>query len=187
MEKKLNLGSGTKILSGFINLDIAPVNGVDVVHDLNQYPWPFVDNEFDYVLVEDVIEHLDSPIRAIEEIYRVTKSTGLVDLQVPYWNSWSANTDLTHKNYFTENSFDYFIPSTKLGHLRSYYSHARFELIEKCFVVTPLTPWLPIPKLSYFEIKNPFIFNLTRLLASFLSNIIQDFKLKLKPIKEIKK
>lgn len=183
MGKRLNLGSGSKIMKGFINLDIANIEGVDIVHDLNSYPWPFQDNEFDFVLVEDVIEHLESPIRAIEEIFRITKENGLIDLQVPYWNSWSANTDITHRHYFTENSFDYFIPSTKLGELRQYYSTAKFELLKKSIVITPLTPWLPLPKLSYFEINQGFVFNVVRFMASFFSNIIQDLKLELKPIK----
>lgn len=47
---KLNLGCGTDIRKGWINLDIAKLDGIDVIHDVNNVPLPFEDNTFDYVL-----------------------------------------------------------------------------------------------------------------------------------------
>ncbi|MEK6954514.1 MAG: hypothetical protein AABX01_05875 [Candidatus Micrarchaeota archaeon] len=39
---KLNRGSGiTKQKEGWVNLDIVKSEGVDVVHDLNKFPYPF--------------------------------------------------------------------------------------------------------------------------------------------------
>ena len=46
---KLNIGCGKKILNGYINLDVVKLPGVDIVHDLNKYPWPFKDNYFDEI------------------------------------------------------------------------------------------------------------------------------------------
>ena len=39
--KKLHLGCGKVIKKGFINLDSVKLKGVDVVHNLDVYPWPF--------------------------------------------------------------------------------------------------------------------------------------------------
>ncbi|MBC7427469.1 MAG: methyltransferase domain-containing protein [Bacteriovorax sp.] len=182
--RKLNLGAGTIILNDFVNLDCAQIPGIDVVHDLNSYPWPFEDNTFDYVLAEDLIEHLNNPMTAIEEIHRITSSGGIAEIQVPYWNSWSANTDLSHRHRFTEHSFDYFDPGRKLGQLRYYYSNAKFNITEEEIAITPILPWLPLPRFSYFKIKNKFILKFFYFLAGFFCNVIQDFRVKMKVIKE---
>jgi predicted SAM-dependent methyltransferase len=59
--KRLNLGCGTDIRAGWINLDRSALPGVDVAHDLEQLPLPFPSESFDYVLCEDVLEHVTSP------------------------------------------------------------------------------------------------------------------------------
>ncbi|MQL52258.1 methyltransferase domain-containing protein [Desulfofundulus thermobenzoicus] len=74
--KILDLGCGPNKLPGAIGVDIRPGPVVDVVHDLNVYPWPFADNEFDLVYASHVLEHLDDVVRAVEEIHRITKPGG---------------------------------------------------------------------------------------------------------------
>ncbi|MGR5864647.1 hypothetical protein ACT7DZ_14145 [Bacillus cereus] len=54
MTKKLHLGCGRTILKGWINLDMMPMEGVDVIADLNQCkvePLPFEDNSVDEFLL----------------------------------------------------------------------------------------------------------------------------------------
>ena len=38
---RVNLGCGNKILQGWVNLDKYDVYPVDVVHDLESFPYPF--------------------------------------------------------------------------------------------------------------------------------------------------
>ena len=57
---KLNLGAGNDILDGFENHDITKLPGIDVVFDLNQYPWPWNDDAFEEVVANDLLEHLDN-------------------------------------------------------------------------------------------------------------------------------
>ena len=38
---KLNLGAGNDIRSDFVNHDVADLLAIDIVHDLNSYPWPW--------------------------------------------------------------------------------------------------------------------------------------------------
>jgi len=45
-KKKLHLGCGKIIKEGYVNLDIQKLPGVDVIHDLNKFPYPFKDNSF---------------------------------------------------------------------------------------------------------------------------------------------
>jgi len=102
---KLNLGCDKDKRDGWINLDCYDNPNADVIHDLNQYPWPFKDNEFDYVLARWVIEHLDNPLRAMKEIWRISKPDAIIEIGVPYWTHCYSWVDITHKRPFVYDSF----------------------------------------------------------------------------------
>ena len=78
--KRLNIGCGKKNKNGYINLDLLKLPNVDVVHDLNQFPWPFKKNEFDEILCDNVLEHLNDTIKPIEELWRITKNKGIIKI-----------------------------------------------------------------------------------------------------------
>lgn len=107
-EKKLNLGSGNQILAGYVNLDIEPGRGADVVHNLEKFPYPFKDEEFDFILMSHVIEHLSDTIGVMSEIYRILKPGGVVVIKFPYYLHPNAWLDPTHKKCLTEETFRYF-------------------------------------------------------------------------------
>src|SRR5919109_476542 len=69
---RLNLGCGHDIREGYVNVDAAPLPGVDVVHDLNRLPLPFADERFDEVNCKDVLEHVDY-IPLLREIHRLLR------------------------------------------------------------------------------------------------------------------
>ena len=71
---KLNIGCGKDIKKGYINLDKSKVDGVDVVHDLDTYPWPFEDDFFDEVYGRDIIEHSKDLFKSMMEI-KMSKQT----------------------------------------------------------------------------------------------------------------
>ena len=78
----LDLGSRQRVREGAITLDVVAADGVDVVgdgHDL-----PFVDNTFDYVWCNAVLEHVRDPAQVAREIVRVLKPGGLAIVQVPF-------------------------------------------------------------------------------------------------------
>jgi SAM-dependent methyltransferase len=112
MGKRLNLGCGNNILPGFVNLDISPGPGVDVVFDLSKdlkkHPLPFKDGEFSLVLASHVLEHLDDTIGVMAEIYRVLRPGGVAIIRFPYYLHPNAWVDPTHKKCLTEDTFRYF-------------------------------------------------------------------------------
>ena len=55
---KVNLGCGNKILRGWVNLDKYDVYPVDVVHDLETFPYPFETGSCTEILMNHVLEHL---------------------------------------------------------------------------------------------------------------------------------
>ncbi len=127
--KKLDIGCGKSKKSGYIGIDILDFPCVDVIHDLNKYPYPFKDNQIDEVWMDQVLEHLENPIKVVEEIYRICKKGAKVIIGVPYFRSFYSVIDPTHKNFFSVDWFQYFNPYHILN--KKYgYTKAKF-IIEK--------------------------------------------------------
>jgi len=103
----LNLGCGSKPIPGSVNLDRNIAVNPDVVHDLNEKPWPFPDGEFTDVLAYDVLEHCADIIGAMEEIHRVCRNGASIRITVPHFSCMNAFTDPTHQHFFGWSSFGY--------------------------------------------------------------------------------
>lgn len=124
-ERRLNMGCGSDIRVGWINLDKVPLVGVDVVVDIETEPLPFDDNSFDLVLAKDVLEHCSHPLQVIDEIQRVLAPGGSLRLQVPHFTSRGAYLDPTHVRSFSIDSFEF----VTRGHERSYYLDRQFTAV----------------------------------------------------------
>ncbi|MCL5004199.1 MAG: methyltransferase domain-containing protein [Patescibacteria group bacterium] len=138
--KILHLGCGKNKREGSVGVDRLPLPGVDVVFDLNQFPYPFNDNEFDLVVAEHILEHLTDLVSVVEEIYRVTKIGGRVEIICPHFSSADTFTDLTHQCFITSRSLDYFVPGSDL-YKYAYSNKAKFKALKK--ELGP-RPW-PVP------------------------------------------
>lgn len=105
----LDLGCGMhKQDENATGVDIVPGEGVDVVWDLESYPWPFEDEYADTVVMSHFWEHLNEPIPFMNELYRVMKTGGTAILVSPYYSSARAWQDPTHKHAVSEHSFLYY-------------------------------------------------------------------------------
>lgn len=120
--KMLDVGCGKKKMAGAVGIDCNPDTDADVIHDLNTFPYPFSDNTFDVVNCDSILEHLDDFFKVMEEIHRITVPHGVIHVKVPYYTSFDAFTDPTHKHFFTSRSFDYF----REGYVYNYYTKVRF-------------------------------------------------------------
>jgi SAM-dependent methyltransferase len=170
---KLNIGCGNDLKKGWVNHDIASLPGVDIVHDLNVFPWPWADQSFSEIYMKDVLEHLPNTIRVMEELYRIADDGAKLFIAVPYWNSWEAITDPTHITNFNEFTFEFFDPTSKRCQSRPYYTHARFEIKQTGFVIFPLGPYIKIPRISkHYTIYNEFAKKIIGFLASIFNNVI---------------
>jgi SAM-dependent methyltransferase len=130
---RLNLGCGRKYQPEALNLDFNRETQPDVVHDLNQIPWPLPDNHFGEVLAYDVIEHLDQFIPVMEEIHRVCRDGAVVRITVPHFSSPEAYTDPTHRRYFGYLSFDYVTGEHEL----EFYTRVRFKKLTSNMIFFP--------------------------------------------------
>lgn len=97
---KLDIGCGTSKKDGYLGVDKLSLPGVDIQHDLNIFPYPFESGSVDEVWMDQVLEHLDEPVKVIEEIYRICKNEALVTIGVPYFRSFYSVIDPTHNGRY---------------------------------------------------------------------------------------
>jgi len=53
----LDLGCGINKHEGFVGMDARACEGVDIVHDVQCFPWPIDDNTCDCILMRNIYEH----------------------------------------------------------------------------------------------------------------------------------
>lgn len=126
---RINLGCGSDIAPGYVNLDRVAGPGVEVVHDLDRLPWPFEDDSADFLLATDVFEHVSDAIGFMTECHRILMPNCHLRLHTPHWRSADAFTDPTHKRFPTEHTFDYWIPGTVLSKHNAAYGGVWFDLV----------------------------------------------------------
>lgn len=97
-----------------VTLDFDESTNPDVVHDLNQLPYPFQDNEFDEIHAYEVLEHCGAQgdwrffFNQFYEFWRILKPGGYFIATVPMWDSPWAWGDPGHTRVITEGSL-YFL------------------------------------------------------------------------------
>jgi SAM-dependent methyltransferase len=124
--EQLNLGCGTDIRTGWVNLDRAALPGVDVVHDLGSLPLPFPSEAFERICAKDVIEHLDY-IPLLRELHRILRPGGTLEIQVPHFTSAGNYIDPTHRRKFSVRTFEFFVADSEFR--RDYYFDFKFARI----------------------------------------------------------
>lgn len=111
--RKLNFGCGKEIKKGWINADRQRGEKIDKSFDFNKFPYPFKDDTFDFILADNVLEHLEEPIKVLEELHRISKKGAIIKIIVPYYHCRGAYNDITHKHFFNEATFDNIINPNK--------------------------------------------------------------------------
>ncbi len=122
----LDVGCGIRKFPGSTGIDRLPGTAADIVHDLDQFPWPVPDSSFDQVRLIHVIEHVGDVIRTLEEIHRIGRPGARVVIATPHYTDFSSFCDPTHRWHLNSYSLRYFGPDhAGFG----YYSTARFREI----------------------------------------------------------
>lgn len=106
--QKLDVGCGQAKEHDYIGMDIYPSSQVDVVHDFNEFPYPFPNDHFDEVLCRSTLEHVNDFIGTVVEIHRILKPGGLLRVFCPHFSGPDAYRDPTHKTFFAFTTFDRF-------------------------------------------------------------------------------
>lgn len=184
LSTRLNVGCGNDILHGYLNLDVAQLPGVDVVHDLTVFPWPFADNSFEEIRIINVLEHLPDTIKAMEELWRISRVGAKIFIRVPYWNCWQSIGDPTHLKKFHQKTLDCFDPLTMQCRERPYYTDARFN-------IDYIYYWIPLLPVEYgrgwIKVANRPAKVFMSILSTYLCNVIWALEFELTKLKCEKK
>lgn len=111
--------TGQQNPDGWTGIDICATDAADIVHDLNQYPWPIADDSVDEARCSHYIEHtphevtyngerIDGLIAFMNELWRILKPGGTCQIIAPYYSSMRAWQDPTHRRAISEMTFHYF-------------------------------------------------------------------------------
>jgi SAM-dependent methyltransferase len=108
----LDIGCGANKQPGFVGMDRREIPGVDIVHDLETFPYPLEDEACISIVGSHIIEHIKPwlMIDLMDELWRILKPGGRLALAMPYAGSFGYWQDPTHCNGCNEATWDYFDP-----------------------------------------------------------------------------
>lgn len=162
---KLDIACGAQKHEGFTGIDVIRSPGVNIVHDLQRFPWPIESDSVEEAVCAHYIEHIphseamvegvpqrwkDSHARwgfvrdawfdTFEEIHRVCKDGAIVDIVVPYYSSKRADQDPTHARRIMEESFFYLDQRWLEANLCAYPYSADFRIVGVTYMTHGDTP-----------------------------------------------
>jgi predicted SAM-dependent methyltransferase len=151
MVKKVDLACGqNKKGEDWIGVDISKNSCVDIVHDLNKYPWPFEDNSVDEIHCSHYVEHIphdiesedkrDGLIQFMDEVYRILKPGGKMTIIAPYYTSIRAFGDPTHRRFICDWTFYYYSKEWRDNNKLDHYGiKSDFDITLEYYITNELT------------------------------------------------
>ena len=109
----LDIGLTNDKQPNFVRMATRKRPGVDIVHNLERFPWPLENDSCLIILAAHIIEHIRPQliVKFMNELWRITKATGQVAISTPYAGSALWWQDPTHCASLNELSFAYFDPA----------------------------------------------------------------------------
>lgn len=133
----LDLGCGPTPQKGFVGIDKRDVGHVDIVWNLETFPWPFPESCGYKILCSHLFEHIDpaNSIDFMNELWRVCHPNGQLLMIVPHGRSFGYLQDPTHRNPCNEATWDYFDPMHK-SRLWSIYAPKPWKVVRRHYSPT---------------------------------------------------
>jgi hypothetical protein len=113
---KLDVGCGESTQKGWVRMDRRRLPGIDIVHDVQRFPWPLPAGCCSQILLSHLWEHIEPKhrMRLMDELWRICRADGQLWLVSPYAGSMGANQDPTHYSCPNAATFTYFDPKHSL-------------------------------------------------------------------------
>jgi len=126
--KTLDVGCGRSKRAGSIGIDRCALEGVDIVHDLEVFPYPIQSDWFEEIYLTNVIEHISNIVGLMEELHRVSADGAEIFISTPHFSSLYSYEDPTHVRHMSYDSMDYFSIGTRHA---NFYTEKKFQVINK--------------------------------------------------------
>ena len=185
---RLNLGCGFNKREGFVNVDIGDHCAPDVVHDLEQTPWPWEESSVDEIHMSHVLEHLGATTEAyfavLRELHRVCRHDARITIIVPHPRHDDFLHDATHVRAVTAEGLSMFSRRNceawiAAGHANTplaFVAGVDFEIVES-------EASLEEPYHSKFELG---VLSKTEIVQAIrqYNNVVKETKVTLRAVKE---
>ena len=128
---RLDIGCGIHKQKGCLGMDIVPHPNVDIVHDIQKFPWPLDDNVCTFILLSHVFEHIEPKYRfqLMDECWRICKKDGQLWISCPYSNSFLESAHPAHYVCPNEATFEFFDSDYQLWHSCSYKKPKAWQIV----------------------------------------------------------
>jgi len=180
---KINIGSGSTKIEGFLTCDYDKLNNPDYCFNLETDTFPFANNSVEVVVAHHVLEHLgEGYFNCLKELYRVCKHGATIDVRVPHHRHDYFYDDPTHRRPITVGGLRLF--SKKHNKLCKEQDAASSRLGDYFEVDFEILEWDYMPSK---EFKDQFVGQPREEVEAYLkqhNNIIEELWVKLVVIKE---
>jgi SAM-dependent methyltransferase len=125
----VDIGCGAnKSGKDWFGVDYRKLPGVDLVQDLEKFPWAIPSGTFNVAVANHVVEHINPShgifINFMNEVWRILKPEGEFLIGAPYATSTGMFRDPTHCNFVNEETWSYFDPDDQFYHGGLYHIYA---------------------------------------------------------------
>ncbi len=112
----VDIGAGAnKNGADFFGIDYRKLPGIDLVQDLESFPWPIPTDTFKVGVCSHVVEHINPSkgifINFMNSVWRILKPGAEFFIAGPYATSPGMFRDPTHCNFINEETWAYFSPN----------------------------------------------------------------------------
>ncbi len=171
----VDLGCGARKREGYIGLDSASLEGVDIVCNIEE-GLPFEDNSIDEIWSSFMFEHVSNPIFLFQELFRICKNDAIIEFRVPYYQSISQYKDPTHKTIITPETMQYFTNDKWYG--SDYGINTNFKMLNVEYEYFP-----PFVRVNRIFITKILIYPFMVFARRFLWNVVHNITIKMQVIK----
>jgi SAM-dependent methyltransferase len=130
---RLDIGCGADKQPGFIGIDIRKLPGVDIVQNVEEFPWPLPSDCASLAMASHLVEHINPAggtfIKFMDEVWRVLKPGAQFMIALPYAGSPGYWQDPTHINGCNEYTWTYFDPLCATGSLWYLYKPKPWKIL----------------------------------------------------------
>jgi SAM-dependent methyltransferase len=136
---KLDIGCGQAKQQGFVGLDIRKLPGVDIVQDIEKFPWVLPNESVSFAVASHLVEHVNPAhgifLKFMDEVWRIMKPECQFLMSMPYAGSRGYWQDPTHVNGCNEATWCYFDPLDKSG-LYTIYRPFPWKIVRVTYDIT---------------------------------------------------
>jgi SAM-dependent methyltransferase len=130
---RLDIGCGIFKQKGCLGMDIVKHPNVDIVHDVQKFPWPVPDDICTFVLMSHIFEHIEPKYRfqVMDECWRICRHDGQLYIACPYAGSPLEAAHPAHYMCPNESAFEFFDPEYQLWHSCSYKKPLPWKIVHR--------------------------------------------------------